>query len=170
MSKNDAVPTCPVCGPIPNGHTVEHCVIAECERERAFDEKRLERWRDCRGEHRKANEFPTVNTVVACAEDFTDVVIGDYVLVIAHVLTFRGNRNPKAFMPRCYRNQQWDGNFNVYDTYEEALEKGAANLKAKVEEEERMYAAFCTEQEALRTRSTYGNPTADIEFELKRDE
>jgi hypothetical protein len=155
------VPTCPVCGPIPNGHTVSRCVIADGEKEREFNRTRLERWRDDRGDYRRANEFPTVHTVITCAEDLTDFVLesvfGEYVLVIGHVDTFRGNINGKGFMPRVYHTNNsycnpglWKCNFNVYQTYNEAVFNGKRDMLLLVEQDAAKWAEFEAEQERIK--------------------
>jgi hypothetical protein len=160
---------CEICGTISPGQHGERCVFGLWERERAEEKARLAVWRDDRGGKgfsrfgllSRLSETPTISTIITCAEDVTTVEMTSaydtYVLVIAHTDTFRGNRSGKGFTPKAYRiyrsvfhPSQWAGNFNTFQTWQEALEKGTAALREMVERENQEWAAFHGEQDRLK--------------------
>lgn len=152
--------TCPVCGLIEKGvHTVPRCVIGEGEKQRAFDDQRLARFRDERFDKR---DYPTVNTIVKCATDEPGVeatgVYGTYRLQINHVLSFHG----KGYMPSLYKlpTDNWRGehagNGNVAKTWEEALEAGKIWLMERIEDDKKSWDKFEAEQADIRRRKEAG--------------
>jgi hypothetical protein len=160
---------CDVCGMIPPGKHRDLCIIGVCERERASEKARLAVWRDDRGGkgfsrygrlHDK-DEYGTISTIVRCAEDVTTVVMSsaydEYILTITHTDTFRGNRSGKGFTPTVYRTKhsvyhtsRWAATFETSPTWQEALEKGTADLKAMVERENQEWADFNAGQEKIK--------------------
>lgn len=164
---------CDVCGSIPDGnHVYDRCVIKMMDEERTFNERRLAVWRDDRGIKGRfsrygrlsdAEEFSTINTITTCAEDVTTVenqsAYDPYVLVIAHIDIFRGNRSGKGFMPRVYRTRpsvyyssNWKANFDIQQTWQEALEKGTIALQQMVERENQEYAEFEQQQADIKAK------------------
>lgn len=164
---------CSVCGMSASGHSIRHCSVLQGD-----NDPRLDRWRDDRGLDRPYQktgiyqieqilsdpfDYPTISTVITCAEDITNLTVrstyGIYVLVIAHVEHYRAGANGKAFMPKLYRTSnsysnpgRWKCNFDIYQTYEDALVLGEKAMQKLVDDEEADYAAFEAHQEELKRR------------------